>query len=419
MMLYSLYFLITWCAHPFMRIVLARRLRAGKEHSGRYIEKLGKYSVSRPDGKLIWFHVASVGELNSIIPLVKILEETNLVLITTITINASKVFEKANFKRVIHQFAPIDTPQAVRRFLNFWKPNIGIFIDSELWPNLLSLASARTRLINLNGRLSDKSAKRWGYFRSLAIYLYGRFSKILPCSSDDMNKISRFASKTQLDFIGNLKLAATPNMPKESELLAFKKQLKDKLIIVAASTHPGEEAIILKAFKNVKNNYANLFMILAPRNPSRGIEISEICKSMELKSSLRGKQQELPKSTDDVYIADTVGEMSLWYTLSEISIVGGSFVPHGGHNIVEPAKLDNAIIIGKYTENFRDIVTYFIENNAVIIASGSELESKLVELIEEKKLRTALSSKAFSISDASSVLHSARTIIEAYVRAKN
>ncbi|MDF3048090.1 MAG: 3-deoxy-D-manno-octulosonic-acid transferase [Candidatus Midichloriaceae bacterium] len=419
MMLYSLYFLITWCANPFMYLVLARRLRAGKEHEDRYTEKLGRYSVKRPHGKLIWFHVASVGELNSIAPLVKILEEKNLVLITTVTLNASKVFKKANFKHAIHQFAPIDTPQAVKRFLNFWKPNVGVFVDSELWPNLLSVAAHRMSLINLNGRLSDKSAKNWRYFSSFATYLYGRFSKILPCSYDDMHKISKFVPSNKLDFIGNLKLAAIANKPKEADLIPFKKTLKGKLIIVAASTHPGEEAVILKAFERIKQEHTNLFIIIAPRNPSRGHEIQEICKDIGLRSSIRGTSQLLPKPTDDVYIADTVGEMNLWYTLSEVAIVGGSFVPHGGHNIVEPAKLMNAIIIGEYTANFRDIVSHFIENEAVVIAKSESIETKLAGLIEDKNLRNALSSKALSISDAASVLHTARAIIEEYISPVN
>lgn len=393
-----------------MPYILAKRLESGKENPERFREKLGFYHLNRPKGELIWFHVASVGELNSIIQLIKLLEVDYKVLVTTVTLNASKVFAKAGFKNAIHQFAPFDAPQIVEKFLDYWKPNIGIFIDSELWPNLLHASSKRFKVLNLNARLSDRSALRWSYIKSLASYVYGMFSLILPCSSDDAKKISAFVPKNKLKFIGNLKLAAnTENVPK-AELSAFKKLLVGRLIIVAASTHPGEEEIITKAFVAVKAQQKDAFLIIAPRNPVRGADIEAICEASALKPGMRSKAAKF-KGEGSVYIADTIGEMALWYTIGDIAIVGGSFVPHGGHNIVEPAKLNNAIITGTHTHNFRDIIGYFSDNNAVVISTSDKLKDNLLKLASDAGYRKALADKALQISDASEVLEKARLVV--------
>jgi 3-deoxy-D-manno-octulosonic-acid transferase len=393
-----------------MPSVLAKRLKAGKESSERMNEKLGFYKLRRSKGRLIWFHVASVGELNSIIQLVKSLEADYNVLITTITLNASKVFEKAEFKNTIHQFAPLDTPQIVKKFLGHWNPDVGVFIDSELWPNLLNASSKRFKVINLNARLSDRSAKKWGCIKGLASYVYGKFFLVLPCSSDDMRKISAFVPKNKLQFIGNLKLATTTTQPPKAELSTFKKLLANKLLIVAASTHPGEEEVILDAFKLAKKQNKDAFLIIAPRNPSRGEEIKAICDAKSLLSSIRSKSPKF-HSKDSVYIADTIGEMVLWYTLGDIAIVGGSFVPHGGHNIVEPAKLNNAIITGTHTHNFRDIIGYFLGGEAVIIANNGDLGAELCKLVEDAKYRKTIAAKAYKLADASEVLEKAKAIV--------
>lgn len=410
MLFYYLYFSITWCANFLMPDILARRLNRNKEHPSRLKEKLGRYSLPRPKGKVIWFHVASVGELNSIVPLVKLLEESQKILITTVTLNASKLFAKAGFKHAMHQFAPLDTPQIVEKFLGYWKPNVGIFIDSELWPNLLAAASKRFKVINLNARLSDRSAKKWGYIKSAASYIYDKFSIILPCSNDDMRKISKFVPTNKLQFIGNLKLAAGTMEANEVEYSKFKKLLRGKLVVVAASTHEGEEEIIATAFTSIKASHPNVFLIIAPRNPARGKEVSHICKRLGLTTSLRSQTSEFHKN-DCVYIADSIGEMGLWYRVAEIVIVGGSLIPHGGHNVVEPAKLNNAIITGTYTHNFRDIISHFVHNKALVTATKDELEGAMKNLVVDAGLRKTLADKALQVSDASEVLEKAKTII--------
>lgn len=410
MLFYYLYFTVTWCANFLMPGILAKRLEKHKEHPERFKEKLGQYLHQRPKGEVVWFHVASVGELNSIVPLVKLLESSHKILITTVTLNASKLFVKAGFKHAIHQFAPLDTPQIVKKFLNHWQPSVGVFIDSELWPNLLSLAAKRFKVINLNARLSDRSAKRWGYIKGAASYIYDKFSLILPCSNDDMRKISEFVPENKLQFIGNLKLAAGTMEANRTEVSKFRKLLKGKLLIVAASTHEGEEEIIATAFVAVKAAHPNAFLIIAPRNPARGKEICHICKRLGFATSARSQVAE-PSEDDSVYIADSIGEMGLWYTIASVVIVGGSFIPHGGHNVVEPAKLHNAIITGTYTHNFRDIISYFTQNQALVIANANELEGAMKKLLADAGYRRAIADKAVEISDASEVLEKAKGIV--------
>ncbi len=415
MLLYYLYFIITWCTNFIVPNLLYRRLRKGKESPKRFKEKLGIYSVMRPKGKIIWFHAASVGELRSIVPLVQLLEDGKedvkwQVLITTVTLNASKIFIKAGFKNAIHQFAPVDSPQIVQKFLKHWQPSIGVFIDSELWPNLLAEASKKFKVINLNARLSDKSLKRWRYMWSLASYIYDRFSLILPCSSDDMRKISEFAKPDKLGFIGNLKLAASPMEANPEEVRRYKKLLGNKIIIVAASTHEKEEEIIVTAFANITGICRNAFLIIVPRNPSRGKEISHICKRLGFVTALHSKAPTLSKK-DCIYVADSIGEMGLWYTISDIVIVGGSFIPHGGHNIIEPAKLNNAIITGVYTHNFRDSINHFTQNQAIITATSEELKDVIKKLVNDQAYRQSLAHKALKISNTPQVLDEARSLI--------
>lgn len=399
MLLYRLYYIFTLIAHFIVPTLLKRRLRAGKENPDRYQEKLGHYSIERPKGDLIWFHAASVGELNSIIPIIKKLGKVSF-LITTVTLNSSKVFERANIKNAIHQFAPVDSPFIIKKFLDYWQPKRGIFIDSEIWPNLICIASERFDLINLNARISRKSTASWARLRSLINLLYNKFSHIYPCSKADMARIKTLTDNKHVKYIGNIKYMADAPACDPKKHIEYMKKLTGKKIVVAASTHPGEEDYILNAMKPIFASHPELFLIIAPRDPSRSADISASIKKCGLSYAVRSQNEDIKRS--QVYIADTIGEMGLWYRLSELVIMGGTIL-YNGHNIIEPAQLNNAIIIGQNYWNFEDVVEDFMEENAVkIVSSEDDMTTKITDFIKSDDLLSIAIKRAKKVCDTHS-----------------
>lgn len=409
MFLYYVYYAITYILDFFVPTLINVRLRAGKEDKLRCFEKVGRYNTKRPKGRLIWFHVASVGEFNSIALLVREVEKEVAVLITCVTLNASKLIEKANFHNAIGQFAPFDTPQIVDKFLHYWRPDVGVFIDSEVWPNLVSKAAEKARLINLNARLSDTSAKRWGYIKPLARLLYNKFALVLPSSKYDMQKIASFVDDSKLQFIGNLKYSTEEPMVDHKQLVKYRRLVGKKIVIFAASTHEGEEELMVKAYNVNKQKHKDIFLIIAPRNPKRGREVASICQTFGHSTTLRSESSKMDGKK--IYIADTIGEMGLWYSLSNIVIMGGTFSPVSGHNIIEPAKFGNAIIVGNYTSNIKDIVSDFVENNALVISNKTKLTGDLDKLLSKLHYRESLEDNALKASNTSQTLEMAKKII--------
>jgi 3-deoxy-D-manno-octulosonic-acid transferase len=384
----------------------------GKEHPKRAPEKLGFYNLKRPEGNIIWFHAASVGELNSITEIVKILSQDNNILITTGTLNSYKVFDKIGFnKNVIHQFAPLDSPEIVKRFLQYWQPSKGIFTDSELWPNLICHASKQMPLYNVNARLSDKSFQTWQYFGSLARYLYSQFTYVIACSEYDLKKISHFVDSTKLHCFGNLKCSTPPLSDNVAISDTLKDQCADRLVIVAASTHDGEEEIILDSLLDNFKSDPRILLILVPRDVSRGLDILKLCISKKLDASVRTDTDQI-SNTAQVYIANTLGELGIWYRLSKIAFVGGSLVDVGGHNIIEPAQLGNAIISGNHYSNFKDIFDLFIKKDAIQIASNtSELKNTFSNLISNKNAIENYAKNAKSAATCDNIIDNVLSII--------
>ncbi len=403
MKLYQVYRLLTILLSPFFYLLVGLRVIKGKENSKRYKEKLGFFSCSRPKGQLLWFHAASVGELNSIIFLIKRLNEKKPklnFLITTITVNSEKIFHKAGLLRTIHQFLPLDIPVLARRFIKYWQPDVGIFVDSELWPNLLTEASHKMKLINLNGRISDKSFARWKYFSPLISYMYKKFSLILPTSQTEMKKIQYFIKSDVVRYLGNLKYAMPALSCNEEELKILKKALDKRKVWIAASTHKGEEEILIACHQELLQDFPDLLLIIAPRHPERGIDIAKLAREEGCKVAIRSQHDKITKSCG-VYIADTIGELGLIYKLSDIVFVGGSLIPHGGHNFLEAARLGCSVIVGPYTHNFKDLTEEFKQMNAILIASNAEqLVSAIHSLLANPALKKQYIKNARSFSAA-------------------
>ena len=342
-------------ATPIAPMVLANRLKRGKEHPQRLAERRGESKLVRPPGPLIWAHGASVGVMLAVIPLVEGLRERNFnVLVTSGTVTSARLAEERLPQGAIHQFVPLDAPSFTERFLAHWRPNLALFAESDLWPNLIMATSQKgIPLILVNGRLSERSFTRWRYLPSTIGALLSRFDLCLAQSDNDAERFSELGAP-RLSVTGNLKLDV-PAPPVDAGKLALMRQtLRDRPIVAAASTHAGEEAVIIDAHRRLRQSFPGLLTIIAPRHPERGAGVLEIATAAGLNAVARSRGH-MPERGTDVYVADTIGELGLIYRLAPIVFMGGSLVRHGGQNPIEAAKLGAAILHGPHVWNFSEI----------------------------------------------------------------
>lgn len=335
---------------PLAPLWLARRLARGKENGGRIGERLGQTDVPRPIGRLVWVHGASVGESLSALPLIeKLLAEENVsVLMTSGTVASATILENRLPAGALHQFIPLDTPRAVSRFFNHWKPDLGLFVESDLWPNLLMEAASRgISLALINARISGRSARHWHWAKKSAGALLSTFRVVL---AQDEEIATRFRALGAGDVrvVGSLKADAPPLGADETSLLELKQAIGVRPILLAAQTHPGEDETILPAHDLLRVGFPDLLTILVPRHVERASDIEMLCGSRASKRRSTGD-----RVTDQtaIYIADTLGELGLFYRLTPFCFIGGTLVPLGGHNPLEPAALHCAILAGPNTAN--------------------------------------------------------------------
>ena len=351
----GLYRLLTAVVSPLAPTLISRRLKHGKEHAGRLAERYGESKVARPEGPLIWIHSASVGELLAVIPLIERIREKDFnVLCTSGTVTSANLAEQRLPPGVIHQFVALDTPRFVRRFFDHWRPDLALFVESDLWPNLI-VAAARsgTPLILVNGRLSENSFKRWRRIPGTISALLRCFDLCLAQSAAHAGRY-RDLGAPRITTTGNLKLDVPEPPADPDKLAALKAAVGNRTVIVGASTHAGEETMLIEAHRRLRGSFPGLLTIIAPRHPDRGSGIIEIAHAADLKATLRSRG-ELPAPDSDVYVADTLGELGLIYRLAPIVFVGGSFASHGGQNPIEPIKLGAAILHGPHVWNFAEI----------------------------------------------------------------
>jgi 3-deoxy-D-manno-octulosonic-acid transferase len=361
------YNLLTAAAVPVADAVLRHRLKRGKEDDQRLPERRGEAGVARPDGALVWLHCASVGELISILPLIdRIRSRAVTVLVTTGTVTSAALAQRHFPPGVIHQFVPIDMPQFVSRFLDHWRPTLALFVESELWPNLI-VASARRNipLILVNGRVSERAQRRWRLAPATIGSLLGRFDLCLAQSAEDAARYASLGAPRYLT-TGNLKLDVPAPGADPEALRALQEAIGSRPVVAAASTHPGEEAAAIEVHRRLKGTFSGLLTILAPRHPERGQGIADIVGAAGMRFAMRSRG-ELPNPLTEIYIADTLGEMGLVYRVAPIVFMGGSLVRHGGQNPIEAAKLGAAIVHGPHIWNFAAIYT------ALDTAGGAEM----------------------------------------------
>ncbi len=394
-----LLFLLLLCAP----IWLAYRFLRGKEDIWRFSERFGRAHMPRPDGALIWFHCASVGEVIAIWPLLETLLRDYPrihILLTSVTVTSAHVVaarkEQGNMTRLIHHYAPYDFPLCARRFLNQWQPDITVFVEQELWPNLIHGVKARQKpLLLINGRMSQNSFMRWQKIKYAAQNLLGHFDVILAQDKISATHFEALGGK-QVLISGNLKFDAPALAYDKGDYEEFAHTIGTRQFWLAASTHEGEEDIIIACHKNIKRQYKDLLTIIAPRHPQRG---SALCKLIEQAglSVVQHSQGTPITAQTDIYLVDTIGEMGMFYALSPFCFMGGSLVPHGGQNPLEPARLQNAIIFGPYYSNFTTIFTMLQDAHAARqVKDAAALEMMVHDFFAHPQKVRDLSQAAFN-----------------------
>lgn len=357
-MIYRLYVVLTYLAGPGLRLWLAIRRARGKEDRVRIGERFGRPGRGRPKGALIWVHGASVGESLSILPLIERLIAVRpdvSILVTTGTVTSATLMAGRLPPGAFHQFIPIDRRTEVRRFLDHWKPDLALWLESELWPNLLAETSARgTPIVLVNARMSPRSFARWRRRPRFARFVLTRFALCLAQSEADAGRLDTLGAPSP-SCPGNLKFASSPLPVDEDALAGLRKELGSRPVWLASSTHPGEEEIVADAHKRLGEQYDGLLTIIVPRHPGRGQAIARDLARRGLEVALRSAGDAVAPGTA-IYVADTMGELGLFYRLAGVVFVGGSLVPHGGQNPLEPAQLDSAILYGPHMTNFQPIV---------------------------------------------------------------
>ncbi|OJX10535.1 MAG: hypothetical protein BGO77_03010 [Caedibacter sp. 37-49] len=402
MLLFIYRFLTSYLIESLLKVHIHFRLKKGKEDPRRYFERYGIPTLQRPDGPLIWFHAASVGESLSILSLIERLHELypkfNF-LITTNTFTSAKLINQRLPKKSLHQFIPFDAKRWVQRFLAYWQPCCAIWIESELWPNrILETYAQNIPLILLNARLSDRSYQRWYRFQSFIRPLLSRFLLCLSPSSEQASRL-KFLGAPNVIVLGNLKFSAKPLNYHESDLKKLQLNIKKRPVWLAASTHPGEEGMIAEAHALIRKKYPELLTIILPRHPERGDEIVKLL-SKKFKVAQRSKDKTSFEDCE-IYVCDTLGETGLFYHFVDIVFLGGSLVPIGGHNLIEPALLKCAILHGPYTHKSTELVNLFKQHEASIeVQNAQYLATKVLELLNDHHLCDKLSQAAFNLASA-------------------
>lgn len=398
----TLYRLGVALLEPFTPAILTARARRGKEDAVRLRERLGHASVARPAGPLIWIHAVSVGESLSVLPLVERLRERRpgaTVLVTSGTVTSASLLARRLPAGAIHQYAPLDTPGASRRFLDYWRPDMAIFVESEFWPNLILGAEQRgARLVLMSARVTEKTAKGWRRARGMAAAVLKAFDLILPQDRATQQRLAPWGVGGPLV---NLKYVGEPLACDEAELARLKTAIGARPVVLAASSHPGEEALIAASLEAMPPLTPAPLLILAPRHPERGNEVAALLRGHGRIVAQRAAAEPITADAD-AYVADTLGEMGLWFRLADVAVMGGSFVDGiGGHNPLEPARLGAPPLTGPFAFNFTDVYGEMLAEQAALLADRPEDLTRLVHgLLSDpaRAKRTGATARAFARS---------------------
>lgn len=398
----SLYRKIGRMAAPVLSLVLTIRTRAGKEDPRRRNERLGWPRRTRPAGPLVWIHAASVGETVSVLPLVeRLVEDGFAVLLTSGTVTSARIAEDRLPRGAFHQYVPLDVGPFVDRFLDHWRPDVVLFVESEIWPATIERVSRRDLpVVLINARMSERSFARWRRLGSLPKAVFGRISQALAQAAGDGERLAALGVPA-VTVTGNLKFDGRPLAADPAETARLAGLLAGRPVWIAASTHPGEEMIAARAHRLARERLPALVTVIAPRHPDRGDALRADLAEQGLVVASRSRG-ELPGPKTDVYLADTIGEMGLVYRLAPIAFVGGSLAPRGGQNPIEPARLDVAVLHGGSTRNFAEIYGELDRcGGATTVADDETLARAIVDLIERPERRATQIAAAHGVVDRS------------------
>jgi 3-deoxy-D-manno-octulosonic-acid transferase len=376
---------------PLAPALIRRRLKLGKEDPERIGERRGITRGTRPHGPVVWIHGASVGEVLASAALIERLRGLNIrILLTSGTVTSAAIVAKRFPPDIIHQYVPWDSPRYVARFLEHWRPSLALFIESDLWPNLiLQSAARRLPMVLINGRMSHRSFPRWKRVHGTISALLEKFDICLAQSRTDAERFAALGCRNVVT-TGNLKLdvPAPPADPQKLERLMS--LTRGRPVVVAASTHPGEEEILIETHGTLAGFFPHLLTVVVPRHPDRGPPIWRLVDAAGLKASLRSRD-EMPVASTDIYVADTMGELGLFYRLAGAVFMGGSLVPHGGQNPIEAVKLGASIVHGPHVFNFTDVYDALDSAGGARTADGQEaLAKQLGQLLANPEAREAM-----------------------------
>ena len=355
---------------PFAPILVRNRVKSGKERPERSGERLGRTNLARPGGALIWMHGASVGESRLLLDLFEALRTQRpdaSALVTTQTTTSADMIAASAPQHVIHQMAPVDGPRAVTRFLQHWRPDAAVFAEGEIWPNmLLGLKRGRIPAVMANARMTTRSIDSWNSRKSSARALFGAFQFIGAADRQTAEGLGR-ATGHEITTVGNLKMAARITPPPQDKVVAFVKAIS-RPILLAASTHPGEDAFAIEAFAALRVSTPDALLVIVPRHPDRGSTIVDEARGRGFTVQQWSKERSPPQQGTSVVVADTMGELLFWYAVAGGIYLGGATNQDvGGHNAVEPAQLGKRVFTGPHGYNFRETFEILAQNDALVI----------------------------------------------------
>ncbi len=376
---------LSLAAKPYLK----RRAANGKEDEARLSERYGQPSMPRPDGPLVWVHAASVGESVMMLPLIsRLIENGASVLVTTGTVTSAQMMDTKLPKGAMHQYVPLDVPKYISRFLDHWAPDLALWAESEIWPNLLSETAGRDiPCVLVNARMSETSLSGWAKRKKFGAHIFSKFSAILAADKHTATGLSGITGAA-VPVLGNLKYAGAPLSVNVGSLAAHRAQALGRPIWCAASTHDGEDEIILAAHQLVMAEKPNALLVLAPRHPERGGAIARLIEGQGLSYTQTGYAEDVSPQTNIILIPK-MGQLGLAYRLANVSLIGGSLIEGlSGHNPLEPARLDSAVLTGAHVDSFADVYRALTAaGGAQTVRSPEGLAEAVLELWEDDKRR--------------------------------
>tara|TARA_A100001011_G_C14319103_1_gene849557 strand:+ start:633 stop:1874 length:1242 start_codon:yes stop_codon:yes gene_type:complete len=379
-------------------IVFFFRILYKKEDPIRFLERFCIYGNDKEKSTSVWIHAASVGELMSIVPILRKLEQQKKIkkiLLTTTTISSANIFQKLKLKKTFHKYFPLDENFITNKFIKYWSPKIAIFVDSEIWPNMFNnLNVKKIPIIIINARITKKSFERWIILKKFAREVFSKISLALPANQETSNYLKKFGVKN-IQISGNLKFCGKQNIENKISI-TIKKKFKNLKIWCASSTHRGEEELIFQLHKKLKKKHKKLITVIIPRHINRVDEITDKIKISNLNFAIHSSKKKIEKNTD-IYLVDAYGLTSSFFNLSNITFIGGSLVKHGGQNPLEPARQGNYVVSGPNIWNFSEIYEFLVKNNISTITSSLSKIEKIINSNLNKKISKYSKSKINNI----------------------